>query len=467
MRDETPPIESQKAGTQMTVKEGIRRLFGDAFSLSSDTAPQEEIQKRLVNGAAIKGTNMCVLILAILIASIGLNMNSTAVIIGAMLISPLMGSIMAVAYGFASGKIQVIRHYFFGFVLQLLISLLTSTLYFSLTPISSSTSELLARTNPTIWDVLIAFCGGLAGCIGSTRKEKSNNVIPGVAIATALMPPLCTAGYGLASGHISYFFGALMLFIINGVFIIIATYLMSKILGFPEYEFLDAKQARRTRSLVTLVFVLVTIPSILSAITMIRSNKFAQNAERFVSENKMLDSGYIYDYDIDTHKGGKISLYIAGNMLDENEKSRLRLSAKDHGIDPERVEFYAHQIAPNENGSADKLVRDIYARTDSEIGKRDAQIRMLEMELSKYKQKEIPYTQISREIVSQYPQVEEIYISRGADVTTDSLYTKDCILVVAKTQRALGDEAKLRMTEFLKARLNDTTVVVINALDKK
>ena len=340
-------------------------------------------------------------------------------------------------------------------------------LAFLMTPLKlANPTELLSRTNPTIYDVIIALFGGAAGLLEISRKEKGT-VLSGVAIATALMPPLCTAGYGLASGHISYFFGALMLFIINGVFIIIATYLMSKILGFPEYEFLDAKQARRTRSLVTLVFVLVTIPSILSAITMIRSNKFAQNAERFVSENKMLDSGYIYDYDIDTHKGGKISLYIAGNMLDENEKSRLRLSAKDHGIDPERVEFYAHQIAPNENGSADKLVRDIYARTDSEIGKRDAQIRMLEMELSKYKQKEIPYTQISREIVSQYPQVEEIYISRGADVTTDSLYTKDCILVVAKTQRALGDEAKLRMTEFLKARLNDTTVVVINALDKK
>ena len=170
----------------MTLKEGIRKLFGDAFSLSSDTASQEEIRMRLVDGAAVKGTNMCVLILAILIASIGLNMNSTAVIIGAMLISPLMGSIIAVAYGLALGNGQIVRHFFFGFLLQIAISLLTSTLYFSITPISSSTSELLARTQPTIWDVLIAFCGGLAGCIGSTRKDKANNVIPGVAIATAL-----------------------------------------------------------------------------------------------------------------------------------------------------------------------------------------------------------------------------------------------------------------------------------------
>lgn len=438
-----------------------------AITNISDHIDTDAAARSIRSNVAFRGPNVWILAFSIIIASVGLNVNSTAVIIGAMLISPLMGPIIGIGLGLGVNDTKLIRVGLKNLLVMVGISLMASFLYFLMTPLKlANPTELLSRTNPTIYDVIIALFGGAAGLLEISRKEKGT-VLSGVAIATALMPPLCTAGYGLASGHISYFFGALMLFIINGVFIVIATYLMSKILGFPEYEFLDAKQARRTRSLVTLVFVLVTIPSILSAITMIRSNKFAQNAESFVSENRMLDNGYIYDYDIDTHKGGKISLYIAGNMLDENEKSRLRLSAKDHGIDPERVEFYAHQIAPNENGSADKLVRDIYARTDSEIGKRDAQIRMLEMELSKYRQKEIPYTQISREIVSQYPQVKEIYISRGADVTTDSLYSKDCILVVAKTQRALGDEAKLRMTEFLKARLNDTTVVVINALDKK
>lgn len=445
-----------------TLKSDIKAITNISDHIDTDAAARS-----IRSNVAFRGPNVWILAFSIIIASVGLNVNSTAVIIGAMLISPLMGPIIGIGLGLGVNDTKLIRVGLKNLLVMVGISLMASFLYFLMTPLKlANPTELLSRTNPTIYDVIIALFGGAAGLLEISRKEKGT-VLSGVAIATALMPPLCTAGYGLASGHISYFFGALMLFIINGVFIIIATYLMSKILGFPEYEFLDAKQARRTRSLVTLVFVLVTIPSILSAITMIRSNKFTQNAERFVLENRMLDTGYIYDYDIDTHKGGKISLYIAGNMLDENEKSRLRLSAKDHGIDPERVEFYAHQIAPNENGSADKLVRDIYARTDSEIGKRDAQIRMLEIELSKYKQKEIPYTQISREIVSQYPQVKEIYISRGADVTTDSLYSKDCILVVAKTQRALGDEAKLRMTEFLKARLNDTTVVVINALDKK
>lgn len=251
------------------MKEELTRIFGDAFSLSSDTASHEEIYIRLVSGAAIKGTNMCVLILAILIASIGLNMNSTAVIIGAMLISPLMGSIIAFSYGLASGDWQISRHYALGFLLQIAISLMTSTLYFSITPISSSTSELLARTTPTIWDVLIAFCGGLAGCIGSTRKDKANNVIPGVAIATALMPPLCTAGYGLATRQFHYFFGAFYLFTLNTYFICLASVLVLMLLKVPRHSVLHAETRRRvTRRLVVTTIVLL-LPSLVFAARLI------------------------------------------------------------------------------------------------------------------------------------------------------------------------------------------------------
>ena len=339
MRDETQPIESQKAGTQMTVKEGIRRLFGDAFSLSSDTAPQEEIQKRLVYGAAIKGTNMCVLILAILIASIGLNMNSTAVIIGAMLISPLMGSIMAVAYGFASGKIQVIRHYFFGFVLQLLISLLTSTLYFSLTPISSSTSELLARTNPTIWDVLIAFCGGLAGCIGSTRKEKSNNVIPGVAIATALMPPLCTAGYGLATRQYRFFFGAFYLFALNTYFICLASVLVLMMLKVPRHTVLHESARKRVKRRIIVATVLILLPSIFFAAKLVMKDDITGFEDQAVEQMQelgdeavllfpqidriSLQSGYIYQ-EGSAHYGDRLTVTLWEPMPEENQDTLLQ-----------------------------------------------------------------------------------------------------------------------------------------------
>ncbi|MGN0779930.1 MAG: TIGR00341 family protein [Aristaeellaceae bacterium] len=246
------------------MKKWMMKIFGEAFSLNSDTASQQEIHQRLVDSAAIKGTNMCVLILAILIASIGLNMNSTAVIIGAMLISPLMGSILAVAYGFATGDLQLSRKFFLGFLVQILISLLTSTLYFSITPISNSTSELLARTTPTIWDVLIALCGGLAGCIGLTRKEKSN-VIPGVAIATALMPPLCTAGYGLATGQYRYFWGAFYLFTLNAYFICMASVIVLLMLKLPQRAMLEESKRKKAMRRIAVITVIVMLPSVFFA----------------------------------------------------------------------------------------------------------------------------------------------------------------------------------------------------------
>lgn len=441
------------------IKSEIRVIANISDHIDTDAATRS-----IRSNVSFRGPNVWILAFSIIIASVGLNVNSTAVIIGAMLISPLMGPIIGIGLGLGVNDTKLIRVGLKNLIVMVGISLIASTLYFLLTPLKlANPTELLARTNPTIYDVIIALFGGAAGLLEISRKEKGT-VLSGVAIATALMPPLCTAGYGLATGTFKYFFGALMLFIINGVFIIIATYVMSKILGFQEYEFQDQKTAKRTRTLVTLVVILVAVPSILSAVRMIKSNTFQQNASSFVADNRMLSSGYIYDYEVDTHKGGRISLYIAGSMLDDADKEKLKSSARDHGIDPERISFYEHQIVPGEDRSADKLVKDIYERTDSEISKREAEIRVLENELTKYRQQEIPYLQISRELTSQFPQVKDIYISRGADINTDSLSTQDCILVVARTERVLDDEDKLKMTDYLKVRLNDTTVVVLNAL---
>lgn len=441
------------------IKSEIRVIANISDHIDTDAATRS-----IRSNVSFRGPNVWILAFSIIIASVGLNVNSTAVIIGAMLISPLMGPIIGIGLGLGVNDTKLIRVGLKNLIVMVGISLIASTLYFLLTPLKlANPTELLARTNPTIYDVIIALFGGAAGLLEISRKEKGT-VLSGVAIATALMPPLCTAGYGLATGTFKYFFGALMLFIINGVFIIIATYVMSKILGFQEYEFQDQKTAKRTRTLVTLVVILVAVPSILSAVRMIKSNTFQQNASSFVADNRMLSSGYIYDYEVDTHKGGRISLYIAGSMFDDADKEKLKSSARDHGIDPERISFYEHQIVPGEDRSADKLVKDIYERTDSEISKREAEIRVLENELTKYRQQEIPYLQISRELTSQFPQVKDIYISRGADINTDSLSTQDCILVVARTERVLDDEDKQKMTDYLKVRLNDTTVVVLNAL---
>lgn len=249
----------------------ISDILKDAFSLKNDTAEQEEIRTRLVEGGQVSGSNMGILMLAILIASIGLNMNSTAVIIGAMLISPLMGSIQAAAYGIASADLKLFRKSSIGLFFQICISLLTSTLYFKISPISMATSELLARTQPTIWDVIIALCGGLAGIIGMTRTEKSN-VLPGVAIATALMPPLCTCGYGIAIKQWEFLWGAGYLFCVNAYFILFASTLILEILNVPKKQVaLSNKQRQAIKRKIIINTIIVILPSLFVAYNMVQT----------------------------------------------------------------------------------------------------------------------------------------------------------------------------------------------------
>lgn len=249
----------------------ISDILKDAFSLKNDTAEQEEIRTRLVEGGQVSGSNMGILMLAILIASIGLNMNSTAVIIGAMLISPLMGSIQAAAYGIASADLKIFRKSSIGLFFQICISLLTSTLYFKISPISMATSELLARTQPTIWDVIIALCGGLAGIIGMTRTEKSN-VLPGVAIATALMPPLCTCGYGIATKQWEFLWGAGYLFCVNAYFILFASTLILEILNVPKKQVaLSNKQRQAIKRKIIINTIIVILPSLFVAYNMVQT----------------------------------------------------------------------------------------------------------------------------------------------------------------------------------------------------
>ena len=223
------------------------------------------IEKDLV----FKGTNLWILVFAIIVASVGLNMNSTAVIIGAMLISPLMGPINGMGYSIATYNFPLFNKAIKNFIFAVIASLLASTAYFAISPISTAHSELLARTSPTIYDVLIALFGGLAGIVAISSKQKGN-VIPGVAIATALMPPLCTAGYGLATGQFEYFFGAMYLFTINTVFIAISAVVVCKILKFPITTLVDNAQKKKVNRWISVVIALVLIPSIYFCIILFR-----------------------------------------------------------------------------------------------------------------------------------------------------------------------------------------------------
>ena len=309
------------------------------FDIHFERADDATISKRLIGGAKIKGPALVTLILSIFIASIGLNMNSTAVVIGAMLISPLMGPILATGFGFATLNFTVVKSGILRLSLQVTIAVLASALYFYISPVQAATSELLARTEPNIFDVFIAIFGGLAGIIGQTRKTL-DNVIPGVAIATALMPPLCTAGYGLANGNWNYFFGASYLFFINAFFIFFASFIVLKgVYSLPFHK--QAEEVNRRNQLIFLVIGLImAIPSIYAGYDMTIKYSESNHMEQFI-KNDINQEGrrQVIDYSLDqTNK--LVDIVVIGAPVTSEEQAQLddKLQ-KDEYLQPYTLRF--------------------------------------------------------------------------------------------------------------------------------
>ena len=311
----------------------------DFFDLHGDIASLQEITERINAGVRFRGTNLSVLILAIFIASIGLNMNSTAVIIGAMLISPLMGSILGIGYGLARYDSTYIRSSAGSLFAQVFISVAASTLYFFLTPIDRPSSELLARTSPTIWDVLIAVFGGLAGIIGVTRKA-GGNVIPGVAIATALMPPLCTAGYGIATGVTAYTVGALYLFFINSFFICLTAFIVLKIIDIPSKIARDSVEFSRQKRYLLTFAILVTLPSCFFAYQSVEENLQNEQAKIYIEENFKTPPHLAISYMLDNEKKMLTVFTIAGIPEDDLAALTEKLHEKAH-LRPFQLEAFS------------------------------------------------------------------------------------------------------------------------------
>lgn len=425
----------------------------------SEHIDTESAEKAIRSNIYFRGPNAWILAIAIVIASVGLNVNSIPVIIGAMLISPLMGPIFGLGLGLGINDFELMKAAGRNLLVMMGISLLASFIYFLITPLSlTNPTELLARTNPTIYDVLIALFGGFAGIFEQCRKDKGT-VFSGVAIATALMPPLCTAGFGLASGNLHYFAGAIYLFIINCLFIMLATYTMVKYLKFNALKFSDEKLGRRTKAVSTILIILFIIPSIWSAVLLVRQNNFEDRALEFMEANKSVEKSIIYDYKISHSDGSKIELFYTGEPLSATARTNIESSAKEHGIKPEQLIISEHTTIEGTNEM--ELVKTIYERTDTELKNREAEIQRLREELKMLRGEEIPYVQIQKEISLSYPQVEDIYISRGAFVAKDSLDAKSCILVVPQCTDSIKVEDKIKLEEWLKLRLASENVVLI------
>lgn len=453
----------QKAKT-MNVLNRTKSLLKDTFSmtghLDTDTA-----EAQIRSNVSFRGPNAWILAFSVVIASVGLNVNSIPVIIGAMLVSPLMGPIFGIGFSLGTNDMKFMVTSLKNLAVMMGIALLAATLYFLITPLNlSNPTELLARTNPTIYDVLIALFGGAAGMFEQCRKEKGT-VIAGVAIATALMPPLCTAGFGLANGNFNHFFGALYLFAINCVFIATATYVMTKAFGFHQAEYQDVKVRKRTKFIMmgtTLIFI---IPSILSAIVLIRNNDFDTRAAAFVQNNKSLESAIIYDYTV-THEKGRylLEVYLSGDKLDDEQKAALLESANGFGIRED-------QISIKENKSSKNLlvadiVNDIYANTERQLAEKEKEVESLKAELREYQNDSIPYIQIAKEAKSFYPSVNTIGISRGSSVSTDSLDVRKTTFVNATTSSKMKEEEETKLLEWLKIRLNTDDVALTITTEK-
>ena len=441
----------------MSFWKNLKNQLGSIASLAEhiDTAAAE---KSIRSSIYFRGPNVWILVFSIIIASVGLNVNSIPVIIGAMLISPLLGPIFGIGLGLGINDTGLLKSSLKNILVMMSISLVASFLYFLITPLNlSNPTELLARTNPTIYDVLIALFGGFAGIFELSRKEKGT-VFSGVAIATALMPPLCTAGFGLANGNLVYFIGALYLFTINCIFIILATYLTVKYMKFEQFEYKDEAAGKRARRLITIVTVIVIVPSIWSAIVMVRENTFNENVAEFISANKNMYSGYIMDYKTEHRNGSKVEVFFTGEPLSASEKNNFMESAKEFGLKPEQIIIREHALG--EGTDEAEILKGIYERTDDEITRRESEIKKLEDELRRLHSSDIPYEQITREAVNQYPAIVSLFVARGADVEAKGYSRKDGLLAVVTTSEKLADDEKARLVNWLNIRLGSDNVTL-------
>ena len=360
-------------------KDYLRRTFR-YYANIYDHIDTEDAAQRIKSGIWFRGPNVWILAFSIVIASAGLNVNSTAVIIGAMLISPLMGPIIGLGLALGTNDVDLLKLAAKNLLVMVVISLVASTLFFLLSPLELiNPTELQARTRPTIYDVLIALFGGLAGILENSRKERGT-VIAGVAIATALMPPLCTAGYGLSCLRFQYFFGAMYLFIINTVFITLATYVMVKYLRFKAVSGLDPVVAKKRRNTISALIAVVVIPSIISAIGMIQDNNFERNVEAFVQENRLVSRSYIYDYRIYNDHGRKVEFSLTGEPMSYEAQTAFFASARSHKIKDSQIIIKEHSLGMTEE-EMNALVRGVYDKTDREMAEKEEQLDRLQTRL--------------------------------------------------------------------------------------
>lgn len=433
----------------------------DRFSLRRDQEREDLIVAEIRKGVEFRGINVWVLVFAIMVASIGLNVNSTAVVIGAMLISPLMGPIMGVGLGVGISDVRLIKRASTNLAIMVVLSVVTSAIYFYFSPLQEENSELLGRTAPTIWDVFIGLFGGLAGIVAAASKEKGN-VVPGVAIATALMPPLCTAGYGIAIGEMKYFAGAFYLFSINAVFICFATLVIVRFLRFHEVAFLSPKMKKRVRTVIGVFVVTMIIPSIYIAQNLVRETLFKKRAADYVHQvfkfpaTNVLKTEAIYKQD-----GPVIEVWLRGVRLDANTIAQLQ---------NQLTSFELHDVTlkieqdPEQMTAADiksEVLEKILTDNLDSLRSKEAKINYLKEQVISLQRNQLPVEKLSRESSRFDDKITGISIVQSVFFNPEGIPTDTVHVAITNFAESPKPEQVSRFAGWLKERLESDSLRVV------
>ena len=424
-----------------------KRYFNAQPDKTDETATVEQIS----DGVTFRGANLWVLIFAIFIACLGLNVNSTAVIIGAMLISPLMGPIIGMGLAVGRADLELLKRSLTNYGVATVISVLTATLYFLLTPLTEAQSELLARTSPTLYDVLIALFGGAAGILAlSTGK---GNVIPGVAIATALMPPLCTAGYGLAMGEWSFFFGAFYLYFINTVFIALATYVGVRLLKFRPKQFVDKARLATVNRYIAAIVIVTMLPAAYMTTQIIRQSMLENNVKQFVKHELNQHGTRILSEQAD-RETKTLNVVAVGAALPNELIEAARKHMGDYQLDNYRLNVIQGAqsdsllLARNYGG----VQKGLSGQDQQQLALQTERMAQLERETADYRRLDALAREIGGEVKAVCPKVTRIGLSKITEMPVDSGVVRTYVLAVANCPTTLADDDRQRLTQWLKVR---------------
>ena len=422
---------------------------------------EDEVVAQISDGVDFHGATLWVLIFAIFIASLGLNVNSTAVIIGAMLISPLMGPIIGMGLAVGIADLKLFKRAITNYLITTVISVVTATIYFTISPITEAQSELLARTSPTLYDVLIALFGGAAGILAISTKSK-NNVIPGVAIATALMPPLCTAGYGLAVSNTSYFFGAFYLYFINTVFIAFTTCIGVRLLHFHRKKFVDREKMKRVNYYIISIVIITMLPASYMTWNIIKQSVTENNVEKFVRDELNNNGTYIVSYEYDS-KTKTLNVVAIGKPISVGAIAKAQKSMADY-----KLGDYTLKVI--QGASSDSLLamqrnkKGLAVTGEGNSSKWQEQAYQnvaLQKQLAAYTRYPVLANDMKRELKVVCPAAKSLVLSQSSECFLDTALTKGYVMAVVKTNNTLAKDDRQQLYEWLKARVKTDSLELI------